>query len=215
MDELKALIAVIKTGTPAEVKAAQKRVVSIWNRSCRDDAARLKFSIFLEEARSFDKIADPEHQAYFVNTLRWGLYFAQPGTFTAWTDLLLGWVTRPEGKIRLAAVRAAQYLCVSMVSCFDEPFLKDSPHTPDVQKHARECFCRFALRAEQLTADHFEGRFKKCKYIDALPPGIYKSLQQLTYESILTCDHFEKIYEDFLAGLNKRPALPPHPMGHA
>ncbi|MFA6435323.1 MAG: hypothetical protein WCW52_11575 [Elusimicrobiales bacterium] len=130
----------------AEVKAAQKRVESIWNKSCRGDEARLKFAVFLEEARDFGKIRDVEHQAYFINTLKWPLYFALPETFPIWTDLLLNWVVHPEGKIRIAAVRVAHYLGVSMVSSFDEPCRNPNRReSPETQEFARNCFCIFAL----------------------------------------------------------------------
>ena len=215
MGELKALIQIIKTAAPTEVKAAQRRVESIWNKSCRDDGARRAFEVFLEEARDFDKIPDKEHQAYFINTLKWAFYFARPEAFSSWMDLLLGWVVRPEGKIRIAAVRAAQYLCVSMVSCFDEPFREQSRESPETREFAKNQFCTFAMRTEQLVSAHFEPRFKKYRYLDALPVGIYKSLQQLLNESILTCDHFEKIYADFLTKRKQKSFPNVHQTGHA
>ena len=216
MEDLKELIWIIKTGSPAEVRAAQKRVERLWHKTCFETELRKDFNVFLEEAAGYDAITDAEHRAYFINTLKWPLYFARPEMFTAWMDLLLDWVTRPEGKIRIAAVRAAQYLCVSMVCCFDEPAMNPArPEPPETREFARKSFCVFALRTEQLINLHAEPRFKRCKYIDALPVGVYKSLQQLLYESILTCEHFETIYENFLAGAERKAALPPHQPGHA
>lgn len=216
MEELKELIGIIKTGAPEEVRAAQKQVERLWHEACVETELKEDFNIFLEEAADFDAIADTEHQAYFINTLKWPLYFARPETFPAWMDLLLEWVTQPEGKIRIAAVRAAKYLCVSMVCCFDEPAMSSAhPETPETQEFARKSFCIFALKTEQLINLHMEPSFMQYKYIDALPAGVYKSLQQLLYNSILTCDYFEKIYEDFLAKLERKIALPPNQPGPA
>lgn len=215
-EELKSLIITIKTGATAEVKAAQKRVESIWNKSCREDEARLKFAVFLEEARDFEKICDVQHQACFINTLKWAFCFAPPETFPIWTDLLLSWVVHPEGKIRMAAVRAAQYLGVSMVSSFDEPCRNPNrQESPETREFARNCFCIFALRTDQLITQYHKPAFNKYKYISSLPAGVYKSLQQLLHESLLTCDHFEKIYTDFLDRMNTKPSPPPQQMGHA
>jgi hypothetical protein len=216
LEELKTLIATIKTGTPTEVKTAQRRVESLWNKACRDDESRLKFSVFLDEARNFDQIPDMEHQAYFINTLKWPLYFSQPETFPAWTELLLSWVVHSEGKIRIAAVKASHYLGVSMISSFDEPCRSlNRQIPPETQELARNYFCIFALRTDQLITKYHEPRFDKYKYISSLPAGVYKSLQQLLHDSLLTCDRFEKIYDDFLARANSRSPLPPRQVGHA
>lgn len=215
-EELPSLIKIITTGPAPEVKAAQKRIERIWNQSCRDMEKRLAFSAFLEAARDFDKISDVEHQAYFINTLKWAFYFAHPETFPIWTELLIGWVEHPEGKIRIAAVRAAQYLAASMES--DSEDRPDRPHQypPEIRQFSKDCFCLFALRADQLIAKYHKPAFNKYRYISSLPAGIYKSSQQLLHESILTCPRFEKMYEEFLDKLNEKSAIPPsRQMGHA
>jgi len=149
--ELKSLIAIIKTGATGEVKLAQRRVESLWNKACQDDAARLKFAVFLDEACNLDRVSDVDHQAYFINTLKWPLYFAPPESFPAWTQLLIKWVVHPEGKIRIAAVKASHYLGVSMVSAFDEPCSFVNEHLPQsTRDFARNCFCLFALHVDSL-----------------------------------------------------------------
>ena len=79
---------------------------------------------------------------------------------------------------------------------------------------AKTCFCGFALKAFQLAEAHLEPRFKRHKYIDSLPAGVYKSLQQLLWESILTCDRLENIYNDFLLEAQRNAAQRARP-GHA
>lgn len=207
MESLKELIAVIKTGAPAEVKAAQKQAERLYNKVCRNAELEKVFAVFLEEAFVLEKTADVEHQVYFINTLKWPFFAARPETFIFWIDLLLSWVVRPEGKIRLAAVRAAQYLVVNIVFMFDEPDGVGRPkESPENINLAKACFCGFALKVAQLTETHMEPRFKRHKFIDSLPAGVYKSLQQLMWESILTCDRLEKIYTDFLAEAQKKAA---------
>jgi len=216
-EELAKLIKIITTGTAVEVKNAQKRIERIWNQSCRDMEKRRMFSVFLEAARDFDKIPDVEHQAYFINTLKWAFYFALPETFPIWTELLIGWVQHPDGKIRIAAVRAAQYLSDTMES--DSEDRPDRPHqySPETKQFAKDCFCIFALRADQLITKYHKPAFNKYRYISSLPAGIYKSAQQLLHESILTCPRFERMYDEFLDKMNRKAAPDSHQqlLGHA
>jgi len=209
--ELKALITIIKTGTPAEVKLAQRQVEHLWAKASQDEASRLKFSVFLDEAKTLDRIPDIDHKAYFINTLKWPLYFAQPYSFPAWTELLLKWVIHPEGKIRMAAVRVAQYLAVSMEDTLSQSSSDSNSQVPDqTSGFAKNAFCLFALHVDQLITQYHEPRFNRYKYISSLPAGVYKSLQQLLNDSLLCCDHLEKVYRDFLGKTHHQTPMPPY-----
>jgi len=73
---LENLLEVIKTGSPEEVKEAQKKVEKFWYEFYipQREEGKKAFSIFLNEIKRFEKIKDIEHQAYFINTLKWPLW---------------------------------------------------------------------------------------------------------------------------------------------
>ncbi len=215
MEDLKALILLIKTGTRGEVKAAQKQVERLWHRACFEPELWPAFGVFAEEAAGYGSIPDLEHKLAFLNTLKWPLWGEETANFGFWTDFLIARVQEPEGKVRLAAVRAAEYLAVAMLSAFDTPGgLRFKDLSPEAREKVRRQFFTFAQKADELVRKYRTPAMKKYRYISSLPPGVFKSCQQLLNRSILTT---EERKAQFLAFLLERaaPALPPHPPGHA
>jgi len=216
MEELKSLIAVIKTGARPEVKAAQKRVERFWHRSCSEPELGKEFSVFADEARSYDEIPDLVHKLAFLHTLKWPLWSNDLGNFDFWAEFLLARVQDPAGKIRLAAVRAAEYLAVDMLSCFDEPAgLKFKELSPEAKARVRAQFFSFAQKADELVRKYRTPEMKKYGYISSLPPGIYKSCQQLLNQSLLTTDDLKLQLLAFVRERQAPSPLPPHKPGHA
>ncbi|MDP2867037.1 MAG: hypothetical protein Q8O90_12415 [Elusimicrobiota bacterium] len=65
MEEIKSLIAVIKTGAPAEIKAAQKRVEKLWRQSCTNPELKKAFVVFaLKADELIRKHRTPELKKY-------------------------------------------------------------------------------------------------------------------------------------------------------
>jgi hypothetical protein len=216
MTSLKDLIGIIKTGNPAEVKSAQKQVQKIWNEACQKRELKKEFGVFVEEARSFDEIKDTEHKAYFLNTLKWPFWGDSIDDFPFWSDFILNCVQSPEGKIRLAAVRAAEYLVVEVTGFFDsEHFMRTRGVSPETAKIAKHYFCVFAFRAYELVKQYHKPEHNRYRYIHSLKAGVYKSAQQLLNQSILPSEYFRNIYTDFLAELRDHAALRVSKPGHA
>jgi len=216
VEDLKALVQTIKTGTGPEVKAAQKQVERLWNRACRDTELNKEFAVFAAEARSYEAIPDFAHKLAFLNTLKWPILADAPDTYGFWAEFILARVQEPEGKIRRAAVLAAEYLAVAMLSCFDTPGgLIFKELSDETRARVRTQFFTFALKADELVRKHRTPELRKYKYISSMPPGIFKSCAQLLNQSLLTTPELK---EQLLAFIRARQApftLPPHKPGHA
>lgn len=91
---LKKSIEIIKTGSREEAKEAQKQVEKYWHEVYipRRKESRKAFSIFLGEIKNFDEIQDIDHQAYFINTIKWPLYAAGEEHFEYWAGFILKYI---------------------------------------------------------------------------------------------------------------------------
>ena len=189
------IIRIIKTGSPAEVKAAQKQVEKFWHQSCFNKTLRQEFLVFMQEAQSFDSIADTYHKACFINTLKWPLLNAESDNFQFWSEFFLRHIQSPEGKIRIAVVRASEYLLQVVANDFKR---QGAPDEIAKSHLAKKYFVQWIMRIEDLISKYHEKRFNRCKYIDAFPTGIYKSLQQMLHAQ-LPSPYFNGIYSEFSA----------------
>ncbi|MCD6284269.1 hypothetical protein J7J12_03415 [bacterium] len=198
---LKNLIEIIKTGSPQEVKGAQKKVEKFWyevNIPKREEGKK-DFSIFLEEIKRFDEIQDIDHQAYFINTLKWPFLAIGEEYFEQWAEFILKYIQHPSGKIRRAIVRVTDYLIIDIRLDLKLDFKeKISPEEKEKIEKNKNRFGSFVERVEKLLEKYWQPKFNRYKYISSLPVGVYKSLQQLLNEVLLQSQFYEKIYNDFL-----------------
>jgi len=187
---LKNFIKIIKTGFPEEVKEAQKQVEKFWHDFYipKREEGKKAFSIFLEEIKKFDEIKDIDHQAYFINTLKWPFWSIGEEYFEEWAEFVLRYIQHPSGKIRQAIVKASDYLIMDIVD-----YLRSDKDKQKVQKN-REHFVNFVDAVKELLEKYDEPRFHRYKYISSIPSSIYKSLQKLLVENLLRSEYFENIY---------------------
>lgn len=196
-------IEVIKTGSRAEVREAQKQVARYWHDVYiphREDG-RKAFLIFLDEIKRIKEIRDVDHQAYLINVLKWPLWVIGEEYFETWADFMLMYIQHPSGKIRQAVIHAAEYLTLDIA--VDLKYASDNGRklTEELEQRVeknKNRFCHFALFAEKLSVKHFEPRFYRCKYVNSLPTGVYKSLEMLLTRSILRSEYYENLYKRFL-----------------
>ncbi len=198
---LKNLIEIIKAGSPEEVKEAQKKVEEFWHEVFipKREEGRRTFLIFLDEIKKFDEIQDIDHQAYFINTLKWPFWSIGEEYFEEWADFILKYIQHPSGKIRQAIVSATDYLIIDIRVDLKTDFGKElSKEDKQRTKKNRERFGNFVCAVENLLDKYYEPRFNRYKYISSMPVSVYKSLQKLLVEVLLRSDYYEKLYEDFL-----------------
>lgn len=115
-NKLQNLINIVKNGSSIDVKSAQKQIEKIWHETCRqeDEERELVFGVFLEELKSFSQIKDVDHQAFFINILKWPLYFLGSKYFFEWANFMLEQIQNESGKIRQAVIKASDYLMIDL-----------------------------------------------------------------------------------------------------
>lgn len=206
------LIQIIKTGGREEVKEAQKQIEKFWHDVYipHRKKGRKAFVIFLDETKKFEEIKDINHQAYFINTLRWPFWAIGEEYFEEWADFILRYIQHPSGKIRQAILSATEYLALDIMDDYKEEKKK-------IEKN-RERFFEFVYRVEQLLEKYEDPKFNRYKYIDSMPPSVYKSLQYLITEKLLRTERYENLYKDFLRkkfGAPRQTSIQASPFGEA
>ncbi len=202
---LRNLIEIIKTGSREEVKVAQKQIEKYWNEIYipKRKEGKETFLIFLDEIEKFNEIEDIDHQAYFINTLKWPLWAIGEEYFEKWAEFILKHIQNPSGKIRQAVIRASDYLILDIRTDLKYDFENKISETDKktVEKNI-DRFGRLVYVVEYLLRKYGEPRFYKYKYVSGMPISIYKSLQKLITECLLRSDYYKKIYKKWLEGRN-------------
>lgn len=197
-EQLKTYIKIVKTGSRSEVKAAQKAIELFWHKFYipHREAGKAALTIFVHEIQQFDSILNIDHQVSFINVLKWPFMTLGEEYWNEWSDFVLRLIQHPSGKIRQAILHAADYLLMDLIFTVHDKS----------EKHEREkqlkYFGEFVDKVYNLIDSYAEPRFKRYKYVSSFPPGVYKSLQRLMTEVLLRSEHYELIYEEYLA--NKR-----------
>lgn len=197
---LKNLIEIIKTGSPQEVKEAQKKIERFWHDIylSKRKEGKQAFSIFLDEIKKFDEIKDINHKAYFINTLKWPFWSIGEEFFEQWADFILKYIQHPSGKIRRAIVRAADYLITDLIfGLGSESNERVSQAEKEKIRQNKIRFGCFVEAVEELLRNYEEPRFRRYKYITSMPPSVYKSLQQLMVEDLLPSKYYEDLYLEY------------------
>ncbi len=199
---IKNLIQIIKTGAPDEVKVAQKQVKKFYDDVYipQRETGKRAFRIFLEEIKTFEQIKDANHQAYFINTLKWPLYAIGYENFDVFAKFFLRYIQHPSGKIRQAIIKAVDYLIFDLTLGIDGNYYHEEKSKEEIKKIADRDKIRFGLFVtiiERLEEKYYEPKFKRYKYISSLPVGVYKSLQILIVEQLLRGEYHRKIYEEY------------------
>ncbi|MFA7422054.1 MAG: hypothetical protein WCZ90_20385 [Melioribacteraceae bacterium] len=216
---IKNLIQTITAGTPAEVKVAQKQVEKFWHDFYipNREEGRLAFGVFLDEIKNFEQIKDIDHQAYFINTLKWPLWGGVGEKyFEVWAEFFLTNIQNPSGKIRQAVTRATEYLIHDLRLDKKRDFEIIRSHGMEreefekiVEKNIAR-FGHFVMEVEDLIERYQEPKFRRYKYVSSLPAGVYKSLNMLITSVLFRSDYYKSVYQDYLNGLRaKRKKLEP------
>lgn len=185
-------ISIIKTGSRAEVKEAQKQVEKFWHEVyfTHREKGKKSFLIFLEEIKKFEEIKDIDHQAYLINTLKWPFWVIGEEHFEEWADFILKYIQHPSGKIRQAILSAVEYLVIDITDDYNKE--------KKIIENNMNRFFNFVYSAEQLLQKYECPKYNHYKYINNMPSGVYKSLQYLVCEKLLRAEKYRYLYKEFL-----------------
>jgi hypothetical protein len=210
--QLQRIIATVKTGSRAEVKAAQKELEKLADsRSFHGQGKeRRLFEIFLDEIAHFGEISDPDHQVAFINILKWPFLFLGDIHFAYFAVFIALAIQHPSGNVRRAVVHAANWLM--MAAAMDLTFAPEegwSTERRQRQEETIDIFCRFAHTIVHLIQEYDEPKFARYKYLEKMPASIFKSLHQLLADVVLRSPHYQELYENYIEQHGCRVLPPP------
>ena len=112
--ELSKLIEIVITGSREEVKRAQKDIEKMFHHALDSSGRRdlKQFRVFAEIMHDFDRIEDADHQAYFVNTLKWVFMAVGDQYFEEFSQFVLKVIQHPSGKVRQAVIHVGSWLVI-------------------------------------------------------------------------------------------------------
>ena len=170
-EKIRELIRLIKTGDTEQSRTAKKALHKL--RDSSDDKVRALIAAELtSEMRDFDSIENTDNRANFIYSL--GLVFLSKidTHFDFFMDFLIERLQDKNGKIRNAALNVAKGI-------YPIPSLRHK-----IEQRMKE--------TEKLLEKYCQPKFKRCKYVQSLPPGIYKSLQMLMHKLSWVDEYFVK-----------------------
>lgn len=206
---LKSLIETVKTGSREEVKEAQKQIEKISRGAGRDKAKKKMFRIFREEMEDFAEIKSVDNQAYFINTLKHPFLILGEEYFPVFAEFILQQIQNPSGKIRMAVIRAADWLLIMAIDFCLPRYEKPAPAQMERDKLNKERFCLFAYALEKLLDLYREPKYERYKYIDSLPAGVYKSLEMLLGDCVLRSESRREVFQEFMIENSRQPFCNP------
>lgn len=197
---LKDLIHAVMTGAPAEAKQAREEIDTLWRGITRtSEKQKAIYEAFIPAMDRFGEIANIENQIVFIYTLQWPFLVLSEKYFERFGDFILDRIQSPSGKVRQAILHTSDWLGLS----FDiwphlAPSKKMDEATLARLESNRRRYFSFVRKAEELAEKYYEPKFGKYKYVNAIPTGIYKSIQYLITERLLRTGEYERAYDRFL-----------------
>jgi hypothetical protein len=177
---LERLVATFETGTPGEVRDAKKALDKAFREDNQifDKHTELVFAAFAR----FDALADPAHQAALVSGLSLSLLALADDYFEECQDFLLKAIQNPDGHVRDAAVKAGEWLRISLSARAHPLRLTSKPWTDDelaAQKIAIGQYTDYVRAIEVLLDYYDDGMQDEVEYIRDMKPSPRKSLEML------------------------------------
>lgn len=193
--ELKKLLDILITGNPEQIKTAKKDIDKLCNKERKifDKST----NVALEYLPRFDQIKKIENQAAFASGL--SLFFLSLGDeyFNELENFTLKLFQHPNGTIREAIRKTADWLFLSLI-CRADPFVypeskKLTEKQERLKKEAEFQFINFISKIE-LLIDQYDDGTGSVKYIQDMKPSVNKSLQ-LFWSRLTESRCYQKILE--------------------
>ncbi|MDO9231616.1 MAG: hypothetical protein Q7U36_04045 [bacterium] len=195
--ELQDCIEKIKTGGKNDIKTANKNIEQLWRGLERGTGERKMFlDIFISEFGNFENIKNESNKIAFISSLKYAFMGADEfdDCFETCKRFVLFCMCNSSGHIRQAMIYASEYLIMFLRLRASDSNNRENDEE-DLAKN-RNRFGKFIWDIEQM-ADHYNKKeYNKYKYVENLPPSIYKSLIRMQYDFIRN-DYYEKIYQEY------------------
>jgi len=201
--QIKEIIQKLKTGNREERKQAHKELEAIWHNHNNVKNGKM-FLPLLKDIENFDSIEDIDNQVAFITALKWVFLSLGDIYFSLCKDFILKILQNKSGTLRYAMIHSADYLKLSL-HLFSVPLeqSKISKKEKDIIAKHQLLFCQLAEEVEELINKYSESKFKRYKYIQSLPPSVYKSLQTFSANLLVGPIH-DEIYQMYLYEKHKQ-----------
>ncbi|MCG2726380.1 MAG: hypothetical protein L6420_09065 [Elusimicrobia bacterium] len=195
-EKLKELIKILKTGTPLQVKTADKGIEKLYDNLCQNyDEKCLFWEIFINELKNMHDL-DDKHKASLIYSLKRPVMFAEEEFFCDIIDVVFQNIQSNSGLVRQAVINLADNFFIN-ISCITD---FKNPGTERNQK-AGDYFGYLAYGMALLQRKYYAPKFNKYKYTSSMPPSVYKSVG-IIFSNIFYNKRYDIVYEEFL---NKTP----------
>ncbi len=168
-------IEALKTGDRNRIKEAKKALKKLWNKKImnRGNERNYVFHEFIDEVEHFDAIKNLSNKIAFI----YSLHLVGLGTdgeyFNRLAYFLLKVIQDKNGSLRRSALNTSSYLLFH-AEYFFEGNLKHKKSKIVVLN-----YCKFVDTVHVLLNKYYFPEYRRYKYVETLPPSIYKSLEML------------------------------------
>lgn len=194
---LRGYIEMIKTGDKGDIKIANKNIEQLWSDIKKETGETKKFiDVFISEFGNFEDIKNESNKIAFIGSLKYAFMGADEfdERFESCKRFVLYCICNPSGHIRQAVIHASVYLIM---------FLNLHASDFDIKKYDkkyfeknRNRFGKFIWDLEKISDYYYRKEYKKYKYIESLPPSVYKSVEKMRYDFV-EGDHYGKVYQEY------------------
>ena len=193
--ELRKLLDILITGNPEQIRNAKKDIEKLCNKERK--TFHKSTSIVFEYLPTFDQVEKVENQAAFASGL--SLFFLSLGDehFNKLADFTLKVLQHPNGTVREAIRKSADWLFVSLTSRV-HPFTypkgkKLTEEQRSMQKEAEYQYMNLVDKIESLI-DQYDDGTERVQFIQDMKPSANKSLQ-LFWSRLTESRSYQRILE--------------------
>ncbi|MBU0706250.1 hypothetical protein KJ657_04790 [Patescibacteria group bacterium] len=178
--ELRRLLSVLMAGSREEFKKAKKGIETLWHRET--EAFKAGAHVALEFLQKFDRIGPVVNKAALVSGLSLFFLVLADDHFEILKNFTLKVIRHPNGHVREAMRKTAEWLYVSLTARMD-PFMypkgkKLTDKQRDEQIKAHKQYEHY-VRDIKALIDQYDTGDENTEYVDEMKPSVNKSLQQL------------------------------------
>lgn len=176
--ELRELLSVLTEGNREDVRSTKKKIDKFWH---KDHKAFMQTApVVLEYLSKFDQVRKVENQAAFASGLSLFFLVLADEYFNRLADFTLQVMQHPNGTIREAIRKSADWLYISLTARA-EPFVyprgkKLTEEQKAAQIQAKIQYVKLVKEIEILI-DRYNEEDERIQYINEMKPSVNKSLQ--------------------------------------
>lgn len=194
-NKLRRLLLILINGTREEFKKAKKEIETLWHHET--ETFKSGAHIALEFLPKFNQIENIANKEAFASGLSFFFLTLADDHFETLKDFTLDVIQHPDGHVREAIRKTADWLFCSLTSRADPFVYPESKELTDKQRaeqiKGREEYLNYVKEIEALI-DKYENEDEDVEYINEMKPSINKSLQQL-WNRLTECRVHQKILE--------------------